>query len=331
MRPPSVVVLTAGLAGLATGQSVNPATGFVGKGITMFRPTCASACRDSLSTYRLNCSTVIHDMQGSATRHDTSSRTPSANKRALNNGSVMFVTSPSCYATDTAYLQSVAYCINTRCPLDDSITRAVLEDCWYTYLVGRDAAQPEPAVSYSGALSHTAADSQWSVIGEDDILDRTTLSTDDVYLAKYNAEHYFELSEERHVDFGLVLFIAGLPIANVFLMPTRGQAIFILYLFALNTVLCAVGYTTTPRSDASSTTTSNNNAWFPTPSTELLSYIANRTGILCFANMPLIIIYMTGQAAQSSLSDRHTPSSEPPRVGCRPVPSLRKWCLGSWH
>ncbi|KAH7024545.1 uncharacterized protein B0I36DRAFT_250962 [Microdochium trichocladiopsis] len=311
------------MANVAAGQSLNASSGFIGKGITMFHPTCASACRDTLAPYRLSCSTV-HNTQSSLD-HDMEARHITANKRSLPavNGSVTFETSPGCYAGDMAYLQSVAYCISTRCSHDSSISRGTLEDWWATYLIGSDPTLPKPVVPYREALSHTAAASQWSVIGDNEVLNTPSLSRDAVYLANYNAKYFFELSEERHVDYGLILFISGLvvpiftswlrflpfphrlttrlraivvdppligrrhrePVGHAFLMPTRGQAIFILYLFAINITLCSFGYTTTPA------TAGSTNAWFPKPTTELLAYISNRTGILCFANLPLLIVY----------------------------------------
>ena len=64
-------------------------------------------------------------------------------------------------------------------------------------------------------------------------------------------------------------------------MPTRGQAIFLLYLVIVNLILCAVGYSS-----------KQPNAWWPDDrSREVLTYVTNRTGVLSFANVPLLILY----------------------------------------
>lgn len=64
------------------------------------------------------------------------------------------------------------------------------------------------------------------------------------------------------------------------IMPTRGQALFIFYLWGLNIILCAVGYQVTWP-----------NLWFTSVSNEMVEWIANRTGMLSFANLSLAILY----------------------------------------
>lgn len=55
------------------------------------------------------------------------------------------------------------------------------------------------------------------------------------------------------------------PIANAAHIPTRGQALFIFYLVALNIILCAVGYQSFQPS-----------AWYATTSLEIQEYVADR-------------------------------------------------------
>lgn len=66
-------------------------------------------------------------------------------------------------------------------------------------------------------------------------------------------------------------------------MPTRGQAFFIFYLIAINVILSAAGFKSMQP-----------NSWYPTASGtdgEILSYLANRFGVLSFANIPLVFLY----------------------------------------
>lgn len=67
---------------------------------------------------------------------------------------------------------------------------------------------------------------------------------------------------------------------NVGFAPTRGEALFIGYLVAVNIILSATGYHTV-----------GPGALSPTGTYELASYISNRLGVLSFANLPLIILY----------------------------------------
>lgn len=70
------------------------------------------------------------------------------------------------------------------------------------------------------------------------------------------------------------------PWRNVGMVPTRGQAIFLLCIICINIVTNTLGYQQrTP------------NTWFPDRTYELTRYIANRAGGLSFANMPLIVLY----------------------------------------
>lgn len=61
---------------------------------------------------------------------------------------------------------------------------------------------------------------------------------------------------------------------------TRGQAVFVLYLLIINLVLCIVGYRIADPS-----------AWFSTRNRQLLTYVANRTGVLSYANVPVLALY----------------------------------------
>ena len=74
-----------------------------------------------------------------------------------------------------------------------------------------------------------------------------------------------------------------MPIAGLFHMPTRGQAIFIFYLVAINVILSAAGLNSRQP-----------NAWYPSASGsngEIVSYLTNRFGVLSFANIPLLFLY----------------------------------------
>lgn len=64
------------------------------------------------------------------------------------------------------------------------------------------------------------------------------------------------------------------------MVPTRGQALFILYLIMVNCIGNFHGY---PRLTP--------NAWYPERKEELIRHIANRAGDLCFANIPLVFLY----------------------------------------
>lgn len=70
------------------------------------------------------------------------------------------------------------------------------------------------------------------------------------------------------------------PILKMAIVPTRGQALFILYIIAINIIACAVGIRAVmPQS------------WFSTKWYQVAAYVANRTGVISFANIPLLILF----------------------------------------
>lgn len=64
-------------------------------------------------------------------------------------------------------------------------------------------------------------------------------------------------------------------------MPTRGQASFIAYLVLLNVLVCTVDYHTSAQP----------NSWFSDRSSQIITYLGDRTGVVSFANMALLLLY----------------------------------------
>ena len=67
---------------------------------------------------------------------------------------------------------------------------------------------------------------------------------------------------------------------GLFHIPTRGQALFIAYLIIINLVLTFVDLDG-PWPDA----------WYSTQHDQWFGYLSLRTGVLSFANLPLLILY----------------------------------------
>lgn len=72
----------------------------------------------------------------------------------------------------------------------------------------------------------------------------------------------------------------SVPVLGLAMIPTRGQAIYILYTIVINIVANYHGY---PRYTP--------NSFFPERTAELTRHIANRAGYLSLANMPLVFLY----------------------------------------
>ncbi|KXT06765.1 hypothetical protein AC578_7222 [Pseudocercospora eumusae] len=264
--------------------------------ITMYKPTCATACRDSVSN-PLMCS-------------DNSSA-PLAKRMG---GMSMQKPSAECYANNDPFLESVAYCISSRC---HDVPEWRLEQWWAKRIVGRQSNQPPPKQTWQQTLAKISTPPN-STVPSDQVLRQATLVSDETYQSNYNGDGIFEVNEATHVRYGLVLLLggAGIPIAlsllrfapfsrhmvsrfnaifidppafgnrhrvpwlNTFVAPTRGQALFIAYLWMINIVLCSVGYEIRWP-----------DAWYTDSSQETATYISYRTGVVSFANLALLVLY----------------------------------------
>ena len=106
-------------------------------------------------------------------------------------------TDPECYATDDAFLQTLAWCISSRCK-DDFPT---LERYWLLNVAGTQAIQPNPKYSYQQALAMIARPPNETLTAGDPL--NTTLSvSDEDYIATFNAQEIFEEQEDLHERYG---------------------------------------------------------------------------------------------------------------------------------
>lgn len=157
--------------------------GLIGYGISMYKPLCAYVCRDLLSTSMLNCSETM-DMSGGMSMH-------------MHGASE---TSPDCYATDDAFLGTLAYCISTHC---QGTAIYELERYWSLNVAGRQPDQPLPKASYQETLAGiTLEPTETLVVGEE--LNQTMLVSDEDYEMSYNAQAIFEKMEVNHETYGYV-------------------------------------------------------------------------------------------------------------------------------
>ncbi|KAL8932296.1 MAG: hypothetical protein Q9216_006894 [Gyalolechia sp. 2 TL-2023] len=297
------IIITAYLHGLLVSSMVSTGRaghGLVGYGISMYNPQCAFACRDVLSTSILNCSEPADMSHGMGMAMSMESET-----------------SPECYATDDAFLSTLAYCMTTHC---QQVATWKLEKYWNLNVAGRSPNQPIPKATYERTLaSINTKPNETLMVGEE--LNQTMVISDEDYQGSYNAQSVFEEMERNHETYGIILIITGAaipiafsllrfapfpaasvtkfnawlvdppafgsrhkaPIAGLFHMPTRGQAFFIFYIVGINVILSAAGYKSRQP-----------NSWYPSVSGsdgEIISCVTNRLGVLSFANIPLLFLY----------------------------------------
>ena len=163
-------------AGVTTGRAGH---GLIGYGIQMFQPPCAYACRDTVSSWPLDC--------------------PGADMSGMDmDGMGMSQPDPECLATNDAYLQTLAWCMSTHCI---GIDPATLEGYWQLNVAGRQDVQPSPKESYQQALAKVTFPPT-TVINSSDTLNVTSLVDEKSYVANYNADANFELMEITQEQYG---------------------------------------------------------------------------------------------------------------------------------
>ncbi len=156
--------------------------GIVGFGISLFPDLCCQACHDSLSSLSLSCTTFGHDdgMDG---------------MEGMDMGGMdtMATTSEECYANNTAWLQTMAYCIQQNCdadgyPLDQQAV------CFSAQAVA-GASTPifHDSLPATPPTVELASDATW--------LNATSLVNRDVYNAIHGTLAEFARSEYLHTKY----------------------------------------------------------------------------------------------------------------------------------
>jgi hypothetical protein len=150
--------------------------GLIGYGITMYNPPCAAACRAVIEGATLLC-----------TPHD----------HADHGGHGHGATPPECYATDRAFMQTLALCISEQC--SDKYTADVYERYWRRNEVGggRVVLEPKPSMSYAEALASIEED-PIEVYVSGDPLNKTSSVSDEDWQGYLNALVLFEHIETGH-------------------------------------------------------------------------------------------------------------------------------------
>ncbi|OCF55416.1 hypothetical protein L486_06899 [Kwoniella mangroviensis CBS 10435] len=297
--------------------------GLIGYGINMYDPICCSACKDITPTY-LYCDPdqVMDEMGGmsmvvlNSRQMDDDMDMSTSNDTWTTDGKVATdMATSECIATNTPFLQTAAYCMKTHC--DTSVTIAEIEQWWWMNIVGTMPDQPDPSMTYQETLSSLSTDPN-ATLAEDEPLNKVVLVDEDSYIAMSYSLINFQLAETRHAKYSIIIlstcfilpvflsFLRFIPLPTLLInyvhsqfihaplyggtitlplfgqlsLPTRGQALFIGWLILINILCCSIGFRSV-----------SPNAWYDTRSLEIATYISNRSGVISFANIPLLILY----------------------------------------
>jgi hypothetical protein len=131
----------------------------------VYIPLCAHACRTTIIKSRLECSD-----------EDT--------------------TTPQCYASDSPYLETLAFCISKHCSKQSSST---IDTFWSKYVIGWELATPQPMLTYEEALS--LAGQPTSILSDGQTLENASLVAESDYVLEYASLADWTLAEQCHTKF----------------------------------------------------------------------------------------------------------------------------------
>ncbi|KAF4951433.1 hypothetical protein FSARC_12916 [Fusarium sarcochroum] len=222
--------------------------------------------------------------------------------------------SPACMANNTAYLTTIAWCIDSRC--EEGTKPSKIEKFWETkMIVGAESLR----YSYAEALAEVDTKNPPEPMSPEELVLNRTIATDDAtYESFINSVKGYEASGRNESKYSLVVFLScvlipigfsllrffpipasirskfyayfidppawgkrhSVPTLGLGIIPTRGQALFILYIIAINAVATFEGY---PNFSP--------NGMFPDRRYDLMRQIGNRAGVIAFANVPVVMLY----------------------------------------
>ncbi|KAL8381934.1 hypothetical protein RB595_005948 [Gaeumannomyces hyphopodioides] len=293
MRPPlnlyiPLVVLCAKAAAQGNGR---PGHGLIGYGTEMYNPPCAYTCGSMAVRFKLDCG---DDHRG-------------------------VWPSPECLAANDPYLQTAAWCIHTHChgvaasKLEwfwetELIGHEVAQPSpkyGYTEALARARTPPPTAIApHDQYLNGT------SLVDEETYLaaynGNRFYEVGETITSGY-AIFLFVICVA--IPVALSWLVAWLPLPRglevrvygwlidppalgsrhaapapamlgLGLVPTRGQALYLGYVLAVNVVLCSTGYVIVEP-----------HGWYGSVREQVLTYVANRTGHLSLANLALAVLF----------------------------------------
>lgn len=181
MKAFAILAASASLAIPALASAGRDGHGLIGYGIKMYQPPCAFACQSAISN-PLDCPMDHHDMEMEGMKV----------KRMSHGGEKP---SPECYANSKPYLQTLAYCMEQRCP--DDVKTSARDKFFEMSIGGRLKQPPVPVYSYVEALMSIERAPTNSTPAEE-MLTHVSLVGDEDYISNFNGNYGFEIMESSH-------------------------------------------------------------------------------------------------------------------------------------
>lgn len=304
----SVAVIAPGVRSFAATSSKYD-VGFLGYGITVYEPFCAFPCIYALFSARLNCTTA----ELALTKRDDA-----VEPEVLPYGDGWNVTdsaTDACTSHNEYYMTTAAWCVKSRCP---ELSPADLEKFYADQFPGEIKSDlPSPFHTFDELLS-SIPNAPTEAFNLTKTLNYTASIPDEMYVPVYETMRAFAKTEYDHSMYSMIIFISGLvipiglsllrffpwptawqtkfnayfidpplvgtkhttPIWGLGMVPTRGQSIFIAYMWIVNIVATSHGiHLSWPT------------PWYDNKYGAVMLFVANRCGVLSCAQLPLLILY----------------------------------------
>ncbi|OAQ58601.1 ferric-chelate reductase [Pochonia chlamydosporia 170] len=291
------------------------AKGFIGYGITLYEPFCAWPCLFAI-TSPMNC--TDEDLANTSFEKRWQKRDEGTDEPVYPSGKGWKVTAEptrQCQSRNEYFMKTAAHCLETRC---SSLPRQELESFYVKQFPGTNKSALAPDYQSYSTLIASIKPVPSQPLNATTILNYTAVMPDDVYNSYYYTMQAYAKTERRGSWYAMVVFVSGaiIPIGvsmlrflpwperwltkfNAFVIdpplfgrkhdqpvwglgavPTRGQAIFLLYMWVINVVSTVEGIHYVFPS-----------AWYTSTAEVSKTYIANRTGVMSCALLPLVMLY----------------------------------------
>ncbi|TDZ28457.1 Ferric/cupric reductase transmembrane component B [Colletotrichum spinosum] len=164
-------------------------TGIIGFGISLYPDLCCQACHDVLSTLYLNCTTFMDMSMGGMSGMDMSGM----------DSAPMGTTSPECYASNTPWLQTMAYCIQQNCDAHGYPAEKQAQCFANQAVAGASSPTFRESLPSAAPTTELASDAKW--------LNETSLVNQALYDSTYGTEGEFARSEYFHSRYAVALYL----------------------------------------------------------------------------------------------------------------------------
>ncbi|KAI0144621.1 ferric reductase like transmembrane component-domain-containing protein [Xylariaceae sp. FL1272] len=288
--------------------------GIVGFGIELWPDLCCASCADSLSALYLSCTTFPNSTTTDSDMDDMDDM--GMDDMGMDE---MPETSDDCRASNTPWLQSMAYCIQQNCKTD-GLSASRQAKCFKDEAaMGAETPTFEDSLPETAPTVELASDALW--------LNKTSLVNSELYSSTYWTYSEFKKSENMHSQYNIILIVlvlgfclacgivnqltAAVPqirksaqsswvyskLQQYLLLPAlvgsrhlrpmsfgyvpgRMLSIFITIYIILNVVFSSLQFSSRQP-----------NIWFLSMGFEMCEYVGNRTGNLSLVNTAITILF----------------------------------------